>query len=137
MISRRHKLLNGRRYKLRGFTLIEVLVAMTILAVGVSALVGSSGSSAFRSSVLREKEVGRWVASNHLTTLQSLPAWPNPGAKNTETEMLKQRWYINTRVRKLSDADLRRIDVEVRLKPDASSYIYSVTGFMGNPEHRL
>ncbi len=121
----------------KGFTLVEVLVAMTILAVGVSALVSASGASAFRSSVLRQKEVGRWVAANHLATLQALPAWPDVGAKNIEVEMLKQRWYVRTRTRRLADADLRRLDIEVRLKADEDSYIYSVTGFVGNPEHRL
>ncbi len=125
---------NRRRGK--GFTLVEVLVAMTILAVGVSALVSASGASAFRSSILRQKEVGRWVASNHLATLQALPSWPRIGAANTEVEMINQRWYINTRTRRLADEDLRRLDIEVRLIPDEESYIYSVTGFVGNPEHK-
>jgi len=34
----------------RGFTLIEVLVAMTIIAVGVSAIVVSAGASAWRAN---------------------------------------------------------------------------------------
>lgn len=130
----RHYSINKRS---NGFTLIEVLVAMTILAVGVSALVSSSGASAFRSGKLREKEVGRWVAANHLATLQALPSWPDLGAKNTEVDMAKQRWFINTRTRKLEDEDLRRLDIEVRLDPDSDSYIYSVTGFVGNPDYRF
>jgi len=123
--------------KSRGFTLIEVMVAMAIIAVGATALVTSSGASAERASKLREREVGRWVVANHLNTLQALPAWPDIGAKNIEVEMAKQRWYVRTRTSKLQDADLRRLDVEVRLNPDSDSYIYSVTGFVGNPKHRL
>lgn len=119
-----------------GFTLIEVLVAMTILAVGVSALVSASGASAFRSAKLREREVGRWVVTNHLNTIQALPAWPDLGTKNIEVEMVKQRWYVRTRTSRVQDADLRRLDIEVRLNPDSDSYIYSVTGFVGNPKHR-
>ena len=123
--------------KSNGFTLVEVLVAMTILAVGVSALVSSSGASAFRSGKLREKEMGRWVAANHLATLQALPSWPDLGSKNTEVDMAKQRWFINTRTRRLEDKDLRRLDIEVRLNPDSDSYIYSVTGFVGNPDYKF
>lgn len=120
----------------RGFTLIEVLVAMTILAVGVSALVSASGASTFQASKLREREVGRWVAANHLNTLQALPTWPDLGTKNTEVEMAKQTWFIRTRT-KNEELGLRRMDIEVRLDVDAEAYIYSVTGFAGDPKHRF
>jgi len=120
----------------KGFTLIEVLVAMTILAVGVTALVSASGASAFRADYFRSREVGRWVASNALTELQVLPAWPDVGTKNTETEMAGRTWYVRTRTQKVEDPDLRRVDVEARLDQDADGYIYSVAGFVGNPEHR-
>lgn len=119
-----------------GFTLIEVLVAMTIIAVGVSALVATAGSSAFRADYLREREFGRWVASNVLTELQVIPAWSDVGTKNTEVEMGAFIWYVNTRTQAVADPDLRRVDVEVRRDKDADSYIYTVTGFVGNPETR-
>ncbi len=124
----------GRRF--RGFTLIEVLVAMTILAVGVSALVSASGASAYRSGKLREREVGRWVAANHLNTLQAMPTWPELGTKNIEVDMARQTWFVRTRTKK-EELGLRRMDIEVRLDPDKESYIYSVTGFAGDPKHRF
>ncbi len=120
----------------RGFTLVEVLVAMTILAVGVTALVSASAASTFRSGKLREREVARWVATNHLNTLQALPGWPDLGAKNTEVEMVKQTWYVRTRT-KNENLGLRRMDIEVRLNQDSDGYIYSVTGFAGDPKHRF
>lgn len=119
-----------------GFTLIEILIAMTIIAVGVSALVASAGASAWRAEYLREREFGRWVASNALTALQVVPAWPDVGSKNTEVEMGDTVWFLKTVTQKVADADLRRVDVEVRLDKDAENYIYVVTGFVGNPETR-
>jgi general secretion pathway protein I len=120
----------------RGFTLIEVMVALAIMAIGVAALVSSSGASAHRATVLREREMGRWVASNHLTLMQVAPGWSAIGAKNTEVEMGSTVWYVRTRTQKVADPDLRRLDVEVRLRRDADGYIYKVVGFVGNPEHR-
>lgn len=122
---------------IKGFTLIEVLVAMTIIAVGVTALVQSSGAASWRANFMREREFARWVASNELTEIQVLPTWPETGSKNTETNMMGLRWFIRTRTQKVDDPDLRRVDVEVRLEEDADGYLYSVTGFVGNPEHRL
>lgn len=120
----------------RGFTLIEVLVAMTILAVGVTALVSATGASSFRADFLRNREYGRWVAANALTELQVLPAWPDLGTKNTEVELGGRTWYVRTVTQKVEDPDLRRVDVQSRLDPDADGYIYVVTAFVGNPEHR-
>ncbi|NND90125.1 MAG: type II secretion system minor pseudopilin GspI [Granulosicoccus sp.] len=117
----------------RGFTLIEVLVAMTIIAVGVSALVASAGSSAWRADYLRQREFGRWVASNQLSILQVLPAWPDVGTSNSEVEMGSLRWYVRTRTQAVADPDLRRVDVEVRRDREADNYVYTVSGFVGNP----
>lgn len=120
----------------QGFTLIEVLVAMTILAVGVTALVSASGAAAWRSDFLRNREIGRWVAANRLTELTVLPAWEEVGTKNTEVEMGGRTWYVRTITQRVDDPDLRRVDVESRLDEEADGYIYVVTGFVGNPEHR-
>lgn len=120
----------------RGFTLIEILVAMTILAVGVTALVSAAGASAFRADYLRNREFGRWVAANALSEWQALPSWPELGTKNTETEMGGRTWYVRTITQKVEDPDLRRVDVQSRLEEDADGYIYEVSGFVGNPEFR-
>jgi len=119
-----------------GFTLVEVLVAIAILAIGVSALVSASGASAYRSKLLSDREFGRWVAANHLNTIQAMPGSPDVGTTNTEVEMMNRTWFVRTRTRK-EDLDLLRLDIEVRLSQDAEGFIYSVTGFTGSPKHRF
>lgn len=126
----------GKKGLQSGFTLIEILVAMTIIAVGVSALVSSAAASAWRADYLREREFGRWVASNALTELQSVPAWPSVGTTNTETQLGQFQWFVRTRTQAVADDDLRRVDIEVRLDEDAENYVYTLTGFVGNPEAR-
>ena len=121
------------RRRQRGFTLMEMMVAMTILAVGMGAIIKASAGAAGNASFLRDKEVARWVALNKLTEMQVLQEWGTSNKKG-DVEMLKTRWYWQAKIRKVEDPDLRRIDVEVRLDPDSESYIYSATGFIGNPE---
>ena len=125
-----------RARRAHGFTLVEVLVAMAILAIGVSALVSASGASAIRSKVLGDREFGRWVAANQLNTIQALPNPPSVGTTNTEVEMMNRTWHVRTRTKK-EDLDLLRMDIEVRLTKEAEGYIYSVTGFAGSPKHRF
>jgi len=125
-----------RTRRARGFTLIEVLVAMTILAVGVSALVMSAASAASRADTLRNREIARWVASNTLAEWQAVAGWPDVGTTNTEQRMARRTWYVRTRTQKVADDDLRRLDIEVRAERDTESYLYTVTGFVGNPELR-
>lgn len=137
MSARRIRFTGKAGFPARGFTLIEILVAMTIIAVGVSALVSSAGASSWRASYLRDREMGRWVASNVLTELQARPAWPDNGTKTSEVEMGATTWHVKTITQKVADPDLRRVDVEVRKDKDADNYIYSASGFVGNPATRL
>ncbi len=50
----------------RGFTLIEVLVALVIVAFGVGAVLSALSSSAVNVSALREKTLAQWVALNQI-----------------------------------------------------------------------
>lgn len=120
----------------RGFTLIEMLVAMTILAVGLGAVLKAAAENANNASFLRDREVARWVATDRLTELQVTNFWGSTSTQKGDVEMLKVRWYWQAKVQKVQDPDLRRVDVEVRRDKDASSYLYKVTGFISNPELR-
>ena len=116
-----------------GFTLIEMLVAMAILAVGLGAIIKAAGENASNASYMRDKEVARWVATDKLTEMQILSEWGNNQTKTGEVNILKTNWYWTAKIQKVQDPDLRRVDVEVRRDKDASSYLYSIAGFIGNP----
>lgn len=126
----------SRRSRSRGFTLIEMMVAMTILAVGLGAVIKAAGENAHNASFLRDREVARWVATDRLTELQAGNYWGTQSTQKGDVEMLNVRWYWLAKIQKVQDPDLRRVDVEVRRDNDASSYIYKVTGFLVNPELR-
>ena len=119
--------------RLRGFTLIEMMVAMAILAVGMGAIIKAAAENAANASYLRDKEVARWVATDKLAEMQILSEWGDNEKKSGEVEMLKTTWYWQASIQKVQDPDLRRVDVEVRREKDASSYLYSIAGFIGNP----
>jgi general secretion pathway protein I len=121
----------------RGFTLIEMLVAMAILAVGMGAIIKASAENAANAAYLRDREVARWIAADRLTELQVTDTWGSKTSYSGDVDMLGIRWYWQARIRKVQDPDLRRVDVEVRRDRDSESYLFSSSGFLSNPELKV
>ncbi len=118
----------------RGFTLMEILVALAIIAVVLGALVQAAGASASNAGRIRDKSVAQWIASNRLAEMQLAGTFPDTGTKTGEAEMLGQVWHWKTRVQNVEDDDLRRVDIEVRKNADAQNPISTIAGFVNHPQ---
>ncbi|MBU6469267.1 MAG: type II secretion system minor pseudopilin GspI [Gammaproteobacteria bacterium] len=117
----------------RGFTLIEVLIALAFLALAMSAIIATVGVSIRDAGELRDKTFAHWVAMNEMTTLRLAPAWPTIGTQKGNTEMAGQKWNWQAIVSTSQDPDLLRVDIDVSnvLSPDTVSA--SLVGFIGRP----
>jgi len=115
-----------------GFTLLEVLIALAVLAIGMLAVIGAAGSSTRIDSQLRDKTFATWVAMNELTTLRLARSWPTD-TQNDDADMGGQKWHWVAKFTPTSDPDLLRVDVSVSNAQQPDQEIASVTGFMGNP----
>lgn len=128
---------NGRSRSTRinqlGFTLLEVLVAMAILAIGMLAVLSTAGTTTRLSGQLRDQTFAGWVAMNELTSLRLAGSWPASDTLDGEADMAGKKWHWKVTATKTPDPDLLRLDVDVSdpAKPDA--VVASVTGFMGRP----
>jgi general secretion pathway protein I len=65
--------------RVSGFTLIEVLVALVIVAFGMSAVLAALTSSADNISALREKSLAEWIAMNQIADERLNLNTPKPG----------------------------------------------------------
>ena len=63
----------------RGFTLLEVLVALVIVATSLGASLRAVSSLTQNSSGLRHQMMATWSAENRLTQIRLLGLWPEPG----------------------------------------------------------
>ncbi len=102
------------RGRARGFTLIEVLVALAIVAVGMAAVLGAVGSSADTATYLREKTLAQWVALNQVATARLQVQPPTKGSSEGELDYAGRHWRWHQEV---ADGDLPgilRIDVTVQ-----------------------
>lgn len=80
--------------KCSGLTLIEVLVALAILAIGLTALLQHTASSIHLSRRVDETLIKHWVAMQAITAIQSglIPITVGQNSTHT-TQMLGQTWY--------------------------------------------
>ena len=114
-----------------GFTLLEVLVAMAILALALGAIIRAGGESAANVSYLRDKTLAGWVAENQVVERLLQADWPPVARSNGREEMAGRDWRWEMEVTETSDKDLRRIDISVAPDGPDAEPIVRLTAFRG------
>ena len=97
----------------RGFTLIEVLVALTILAVALAAAVRSAGVAADTTSDLKERLLAGWIAQDRLAEYAVRPLWPDIGTRQGDADQAGMRFVWRETVSGTPNARFRRVEVQV------------------------
>jgi general secretion pathway protein I len=114
----------------RGFTLIEVLVALAIMALAFAALLRASGLAAENSATLRERMLAGWMAENHMARLQALHVWPVLGIQSGSLTQDQRSWMWEQEVFPTDDPQLLRIEIRI-LSPGAARYqLAHLVGFV-------
>lgn len=116
-----------------GFTLVEVLVAIAILAIGLAALFGQISQSVFTARYLRDSTLAQWVAVDRITELRLENRFPDIDETDGEIDMAGQSWRYTLIISETLWPDLRRIDVSVSFADTPDSIISKATGFVGRP----
>ncbi|MEQ1800504.1 MAG: type II secretion system minor pseudopilin GspI [Gammaproteobacteria bacterium] len=116
-----------------GFTLLEVLVALVIVALGLLAAFGQVNQTLTVSSRLREKTLAHWVAVNEMTRLRLLGEFPAIGSRSDEVEMARNNWRYTIKVVKTQVDAIRRVDISIAFADRPDSVVTTLTGFLGQP----
>lgn len=121
------------RHRQHGFTLVEILVAMAVIAIGLVALVGASGRSTQTAAELRDRTYAQWVAANAMTELRLDPGIDEESRQDGEEQLAGEWWQWQADISDTPDPDLLRIDVRVA-RGDSGS-IVTLTGFKARPDN--
>lgn len=125
----------ARKSPANGFTLIEVLVALAIVAIGMAAVLEAMSSSANTAMYLQSKTFAEWVALNRIETVRLSGNVPTAGTSNDTTDFAGRSWEWRQKVADTPVAGVVRIDVDVRPADskagDDRGWYATATGFMG------
>jgi len=97
----------------RGFTLIEVLVALAIFGVVALTLLNSSRDQTRQASALEDRLLAHWIALNTLTDLQASSDYPEVGVMDSTAVMAGRDWFVTISVSSTPSPAVRHLDISV------------------------
>lgn len=119
--------------KISGFTLLEILVALAVVAIALGAVVSEVSNDVKNAARLRDKTLAHWVAMNKVTEWHSSGDWPSPGINQGDALMAEHEWRWSIKTSTTEDEDVRRMDVEVRADQNAENPDATIIAYIGRP----
>ncbi len=116
----------------RGFTLVEVLVALALLAVALAAGMRALAQTADGAGTLKARTLALWVAQNRLAAAQLAPGTTAADTRGEAVQAgVTSVWDV--RVAATPNPAFRRLDIRVA-QADAPAYALArLTGYVALP----
>ena len=99
--------------KARGFTLVEVLVAMTIVAIALMASLRAVGSLTHSASDLRARTLAQWSAENRLSQIRVQGEFPAIGRRQFDCAQGDLALRCQEDVFSTPNPNFRRVEIQV------------------------
>jgi general secretion pathway protein I len=125
--------MTSRYEKSAGFTLVEVLVALMVIAMGLAALMTAVSGTARTSGMLRDKTIAGWIALNRLAEVRLNLTKFGQNNDTGELDFANRKWHYDTRYFTTSINSMKRVVVRVYagdLKSKGNPLVESI-GFIG------
>lgn len=118
-----------------GFTLIEVLVALAVIAIAMGAAMKATLASTNNAIELKSRTAAGWVAQNRLNELAALGAWPDIGTSNgTESQAgMDFTWRVETGGS--PNRSFRRIEIKVFTADDNQHAAATLISYLAHVPH--
>ena len=101
----------------KGFTLLEMLIAMVVIAavgISVSAAIGNVAQQTYS---LERRTIAHWVAQNHISRMRiskiAANKLPDAGTEYTRVYMGKRDWELKTKISDTQFPTLKRVEIAV------------------------
>lgn len=122
------------RHPQRGFTLIEVLVALAIFGVVALTLMEQTRLQVRQAAGVEDRLLAHWVALNSLTDLQTAPDFVALGTSDTTAVLAGRDWFVTLETTATPSDAVRHVDISVApynaTTNARGSALVKVTGFV-------
>jgi general secretion pathway protein I len=117
----------------RGFTLVEILVALTIVAVALAAGMRALAQSSDAATLLKQRTLALWVAQNRLALAQLANPWPALGLRAGDAQQAGRTFVWQESVDGTPNPGFRKIEITVAdpARPDYA--LARLVGYLGQP----
>ena len=113
----------------KGFTLLEVIVALGIVAVGILAVSKAMSGHANTLIGSEDRMIGYWVAANQLEYARIIKTVPVAGEKSGRTDMAERTWFYRETTSSTADPRLYRVDIKVFTDEDEEHQVGFLFGY--------
>ena len=122
-----------------GFTLVEVMVALAVVALAVPALLFTLFQQLEGTEYLRDRSMASWVAANRLNELKLVVAKQGAvpeGQLSGETRLAQRDWYWWIEQEGTEVPGFIRVDINVATEETAEPGLHTLTAFIsaGSPQ---
>ncbi|HAU1151431.1 TPA: type II secretion system protein GspI [Legionella pneumophila] len=100
-----------------GFTLIEVLLALTVIAIALTALLKATAQNTENTHRIKEKTISHWIAMQGVAMIQLNLLRTSQSQESTQvTTMLGQKWYWRAKISATPIKRMQQITISVSSK---------------------
>ena len=117
------------RHVQKGLSLLEVLVALAILAIALTAAMRAIGVATRQTADIRQRLLAEWIAQDRIAEHRALGHWAEPGKNQGEASEANETFRYEEEIKPTQNPLFRRIDVNVFDLKDGSRLAH-VTGFI-------
>jgi general secretion pathway protein I len=117
-----------------GFTLVEILVALAIVAVALAAGMRAVAQASDGATLLKQRTLALWVAQNRLAAAQLARAWPAIGTRDGDAVEAGARFAWHEHVAGTPNPSFRRIEITVADPAQPDYALARLVGYLGQSQ---
>jgi general secretion pathway protein I len=116
-----------------GFTLVEILVAVAILAIAIAAVQRAASLATDSARETRARLAATWAAGNRVAALRAGTQFPPPAATRLTVEQAGLSLVIDETIADTPNPSIRRVSLAVSDANEPGRVLANMTAFVGKP----
>lgn len=121
------------RSLMHGFTLVEVLLALAVIAISLTALLRATAQNIENTDRIKDKTISHWVAMQGVSMIQLNLVQVQQSQESTHaTTLLGKKWFWRTKVSNTPITNLKQLTISTSLN-DSGPFREELSAFWYQP----